>query len=649
VSADTIAARRALVAERFPAVAKAFAQGASAQFEPVLEGGIPIDLRMGERQLYGGDARRFSAEQVAAFAQKPLRLFMNRIDNAGLVSPICIRLVGALNERLLAAGETDLSTHPSGSPNFLIVFGLGLGHHLAPLVEQAQARWLILVEPMLGVFEHSLAAVDWAGLIEGFERRGGGVHIVTASDPSEIAAAIVRTMDAHGIAFADGSSIFTHYPHWAFAEARKRLHEAIEFAFVNRGFFEDELRMITNAAANFAGCSFRLFEARPRLARPETAVIAGAGPSLDESLETVRRIRPRVVLFSCGTALRPLLKNGLMPDFHCELENVPEVHGVIEEAARFGDLRKITLVASATVDPRVPPFFGSTLFFFRDRVCSTDILGRDFHMLPGAAPTCVNVGLAAAVQMGLTKFAFAGTDCGTRPGGKRHAEGTIYRDLGVWQERDRSRGNAIEVEGNFGGVIETDWVYDACRLMMVHVISRHRIDVVNMSDGALIPGARPCAPEAFDVAGPDVDIAAFRRAIEAPLRRFGPGEIFAGRDFGRLGQELERLFGDLDRLLAEAAGEADFAALYGKLRQFAKPSADQYGGAMSIVSGTLTALPRIAMFYGYRVPDGALRRLVFDCCLKEIRAICGVMAEESCRLLAETARQARSERIAGEA
>jgi hypothetical protein len=637
VNAAPLEVRRAALVERYPILAKAFAQGAGTHFEAMLEGGVPVDLRMDGRPLYGGDARHFSARQVAAYQEKPLRLYMDRLDNAGLVSPVCIRLVSALKQHLLAAEQDTLSAYPIDHPTFLVVFGLGLGHHLEPLVQHVKPRWLILVEPLLGVFEHSLAGVDWPRLIGGLEAEGGGVHVVTASEPSEIAAAIARLMDVQGIAFADGSWIFTHYPFWAFEEARKRLHEAVEFAFVNRGFFEDELRMMTNAVGNFGSRAYRLLEAKPHLARAEAAVIVGAGPSLDESFETLRRIRSRVLLFSCGTSLRPLLRNGLIPDFHCELENVPEVHDLISEAASHGDLSKVALIASATVDPRVPPFFGPTLFFFRGRVSSTEILGRTYRPLPGVSPTCVNVGLAAATYMGCQKVILFGTDCGVRRGTARHAEGTIYRDVGIWQERDRAKRNAIEVEGNFGGVIETDWVYDACRRMLSQVVVQHPIEAINCSDGALIPGARSCTPEALDVKGPEVDRGAVMRALDVALRRFGPGEVLMGQDFVALAAEVGRLFADLDRRLVEARPEMDFAALYLRLKAFTAPGADQYSGCLSIVSGTLSALPRIAMFYGYRIVDRALRCSLYECCVEEMRAVVDTMAVATQEMVAEAA------------
>ena len=197
------------------------------------------------------------------------------LSNSGLISPICVDLVASLQRQLDAQGIRALPTYPIDSPTFLVVFGLGLGHHLDRLARHTKARWLILVEPIAGFFQH--AAVDWPVLAELFEERGGGIHIITELDPSAIAGAVARAMEGHGIAYADGAWVFTHYPLWAFADARRRLHEAIEFAFVNRGFFEDELRMMTNAVGNFADCDFRLLEGKPRLARPETAETPAEG------------------------------------------------------------------------------------------------------------------------------------------------------------------------------------------------------------------------------------------------------------------------------------------------------------------------------------------------------------------------------------
>jgi Glycosyltransferase Maf N-terminal domain/Protein of unknown function DUF115 len=265
------------------------------------------------------------------------------------------------------AGVREIARGPLAAPTFLVVFGLGLGYHLESLIRRTGARWVIIVEPFAEFINHSFHAIDWAALLDDIEKAGGALHLITDLDPGRIVGAIMNEVAERGTPYLDGTWVFTHYPLWSFAETGKRLHGAAEYAYVNRGFFEDEIVMMTNAITNFATHPFWLLEGKPRRHRPEKAVLAGAGPSLDESIETIHRIRDRVVLFSCGTALRPLLRNGLVPDFHCELENGPQVYEVIEEARNFGDISSVHLIASATIDPRVAPLFGETTFFFRDR------------------------------------------------------------------------------------------------------------------------------------------------------------------------------------------------------------------------------------------------------------------------------------------
>jgi len=649
---------RAFFAARFPDVAARLERHGAFQSSVVTMDGAAVDIRIGERSLYGGEASGFAAAQVAAYLEKPLRLFMRGPDSAGLVSPICIRAVKALQDHLNAESRNNIALYPVGSPSFLVVLGVGLGRHLEELARRTEARWLIVVEPTIEFFAHSFQSVDWRALVATFEHRGGSVHVVTELDPAAMVAAIIRFMAANGIAFADGSWVFTHYPLWAFTEARKRLHEAVELAFVNRGFFEDELRMMENAVRNFAERRFALLEARPRLRRLEKAVIVGAGPSLDDGLDTLHRIRDRVVLFSCGTALRPLLRRGIVPDFHCELENVPEVFGILSETGSFGDLGQISLVASATVDPRVPPLFRDTILYFRDTVSSTAILGRKYRHIPGTAPTCVNMGLAMAAFMGFTEFALFGTDCGVRPGANRHAEGTIYRDIGVWQEKDRKSRPAIEVEGNFGGMVLTDWVYDVSRLMMAGAIAHYRFNVVNCSDGALIPGAMPCLPQSLEIAMPPIDRGAFVAELRRSLAHFAPGELLDGIDFAAIRTSAEALFRAVDGVLDElAAQEPDFAVAYERVGALVDGFGDRYAQTNAIVDGALRALPRIGMFYGFRVDDPAARAGLYRVFLDAFRSIVAEMAERTEALLRsldargerrDAAAYVSSDRIAGD-
>lgn len=623
-----VARSRAGFTEHFPEVMAAIEKGSPVNSSVVLEDGESIDIRVDGQLIYGGDARRFAARQVEAYIQKPVRFFVQRLDLSGIVTAVGKRLIDCIEKGLRSDAFGECTAQPTDNPTFLIVFGIGLGHHLKELVAKTQARWLIIVEPLVEFFPHSFHAVDWAELVSDFKARGGSVQIITDIEPDKIVKRISGTVLQKGVPYTDGSWVFTHYPLWAFGEARSRLHEAMEFAFINRGFYEDELVMMRNAVKNYATCDFWLVENAPRLCRRETAVIVAAGPSLDEGIETLHRIRDQVVLFSAGTALRALLRNGIVPDFQCELENVEAVCDALAETAKFGDLSQIRLLASSTVHPAVPPLFRELYFYFRDSVSSTQIFGRKHREIYATAPTCANLALTVASVMGFTDFVLFGTDCGTRPGGARHAKGTVYSDVDKFKAHDRARSDAIEVEGNFGGTILTDNIYDSCRVMLADTIRHFGLRVRNCSDGALIEHAVPCAPDALDIKTPIVDRAALFAGLEKALQRYAPGTILADADLNLVRQNTKELFADLDKLLAGLGeGDVDFAGAYDRVMAFVNEAKDRYGYSESIISGSLQALPRIAMFYGFRLAEAEGRRKLFDLFIAEFRDICAFMAE----------------------
>lgn len=619
---------RTAFAEHFPKAMALVERGSAVESSVAIENGEAIDILVGGKPIYGGDARRFAAGQVAAYMNKPLRFFIQRLDLSGIVTAVGHRLINVIEKGLRSDQFGACTSRPINNPTFLIVFGLGLGYHLEQLIRETEARWLIIVEPLPEFFEPSFHVVDWSALLEGFKSRGGAVHIVTESDPGRIVSAIAGFISSKGIPYADGSWVFTHYPFWAFTEARDKLHEAVEFNFINRGFYEDELVMMRNVVENFARRDFRLLEERPHLRRPETAVIVGAGPSLDDAIETLHRIRDQVVLFSAGTALRPLLRNGIVPDFHCELENGKGVYDVLMEASQFGDLSQIALIASATVDPQVPTLFGRTIFYFRNSVSSTQIFCRKHREIYGTGPTCVNMALVTTAIMGFTDYVFFGTDCGTHPGSVRHAKGTVYSDVIAYELANQPTRSGFRVDGNFGGSIITDIVYDACRIMLVDTIRYYGLRVLNCSDGAAIPGARPCVPEALKLSGPPIDRDVLVAALDRGTLPYAAGELLREADIGAIRQHAEAMFADLDKLLADLGeGEADFAAVYDRVMAFVRDAKDRYLHTELIISGSLQALPRIAMFYGFRLESETGRRELFDLFIAEFRAIAKSMTE----------------------
>jgi len=597
----------------FPAYGRTESRAALASV--IFSEGDAIDINLGDRLLYGGDAREISARQVKEFLDKPLRLVANDLNEAGLMTPLCAKMVKRLLEEI---GGQEMRM-PKEQSTFLIVFGLGLGHHLAQLIRETQARWVIVVEPIREFSALSPHAIDWSEIAALLGEREGKAHLVTELDPVAMARGISRCIREHGASYIDGSWVFTHYPLWAFAEARDRLLADADNMFAQCGFFEDELKMTRNVAGNFATLPLWLLSAEKRPQRRETAVIVGAGPSLDDAIGKLKEIRDRVVVFSGGTALRPLLRNGITPNFHCELENGPEVLGVLEEAGKHGDLSQITLIASLSLDPRIAPLFGERIFFFRENSSGTALLKGKFAPLLAAVPTCVNTALSAASFLGFTEFLLFGADCGVRPGRFDHAEGTVYRD--IWKDRpDLVKKYPMEVEGNFGGIAMTNWVLDACKRILTIAIANFGLSVTNCSDGALIPGTTPKVPEAVEITSMPID----RQRLFAELKRtlvpFEPGELLASLDIAAIREMNRAMFAELAAVIDGFDPDApDFVGVYASLVDFERAASEKYAAIHLIGEGTVLALARIGMYCGSRVADDDRRRELFHIFLEQLR------------------------------
>ena len=232
---------------------------------------------------------------------------------------------------------------------FLLIFGVGLGGHIDPLVERTNCHVLILVEPNLEFIYHSLEVYDWAALFERFEERNGRIEILVDSNPDGLAREIRDTVCNTNPCSLDGMYVFTHYNNSVFVQTSEFVLRDPNIMLFGLGWVDDEIMMIKNAHASLYPGTAQVY-LRPT-ASPVglPAFVVGSGPSLDRDIPFLKKNADKAIILSCGSAIRPLLVNDIVPDFQIEVENL-DVYRQIEQVARsarhfgcdaavFGDLR----------------------------------------------------------------------------------------------------------------------------------------------------------------------------------------------------------------------------------------------------------------------------------------------------------------------
>jgi hypothetical protein len=123
--------------------------------------------------------------------------------------------------------------------------------------------------------------------------------------------------------------------------------------------------------------------------------------------------------------------------------------------------------------------------------------------------------------------------------------------------------------------------------------------------------------------------------LQRSLNRIEPATLFAETDLADVARQADRMLVDLDALLDKlAAGAPDFADAYRVVTEFLETAGARYRHTDAIVGGTLHALPRIAMFFGFRIADPAVKRAIFSLYIKEFKYASKKMREDMAALFA---------------
>jgi hypothetical protein len=495
---------------------------------------------------------------------------------------------------------------------------------------------VVLIEPVAEFIRHACAVLDWREVFAEAETRGIKLHVCVDSDPEGICAFVETLVSREGNTFLDGSFFHPHYYSWTLKHASALMRERLKVHALSSGFFEDEVEMVRNCHGNLARWPFHLVESRPFRAQSLPVFIVGAGPSLDADLPLIRKWRDRVLLLSCGTTLGILLKHGLRPDIHVELERGALVYDLLAAVEQEHGFAGITLLASTTVDPRIGELFDTCWFFFRAGLSPAVLLrSGGAGVLRGADPLCCNAAFAAVAGLGFGEIYFFGLDLAQKEAGRHHAKDSLYfedrhADL---DEMYRKRFNRT-VPGNFGGAVQTYWAFDSGRQMLSRVQRLYRTNLHNCSDGARIDGAKPKAAASVRIEAGGPPRATVLRKLEAELKFFSPGEMLAAADLDAHAAGCEAFPDAFAAMLGEARAEdGGFVALEARLHAFTTDRRSEFAGFFSLGLSSLVSMLRVAAFFASRISDEAERSAFFQRFLDEYLERASLLAAEAAALL----------------
>ncbi|RDU59719.1 motility associated factor glycosyltransferase family protein [Helicobacter marmotae] len=260
---------------------------------------------------------------------------------------------------------------------------------------------------------------------------------------------------------------------------------AESYAINSRGWgsFDDEMIGVRNTFINLGNggrSKYPILHLPKRVNAP--ICVVGNGASLDHLLDFIKANAHKMIIFSCGTALKVLKNAGIMPDFQIEIERISYLKDVLESAP-LGDS---TLLCGNMVQPSAISLAKEAYIFMRGGSASA-YFGSPRSVIEFAAPYVGNAGFALACLLS-EEVIICGLDCGYIKGKAKHAKGSYYGE-----EQSIIPQNAYMVQGNGEYEVYADALFSLSSAMMSRAIEAFTPKlVINLGDGAYIYGTR-CA------------------------------------------------------------------------------------------------------------------------------------------------------------
>ncbi len=210
----------------------------------------------------------------------------------------------------------------------------------------------------------------------------------------------------------------------------------------------------------------------------ETCVLLAGGPSLDESIDWLKKNQKHIVIMAVSRVAKKLLQVGIVPNIVVSVDPFEISFDVSKEQLLFPD--SVLFIHSNNVTPLLLGQWPGTSVYM-DRRFPWDVKG-DADNLMSCGPTVTNTALKAAIDMGFSNILLSGVDLCFSEKGVTHATGSNEAKIGPTLGQ-----SGKWVETYSGNTVETLIVFEQAAEGLAAEASRAKkqaTDIYNLSSNA---------------------------------------------------------------------------------------------------------------------------------------------------------------------
>ena len=367
------------------------------------------------------------------------------------VSGECILKVKKEERSLYLAGKRSPSVPAKNQISLLgkivpnaAVFMVGMGnmHYLEELWKVVDSSVIAFIyEPSFSIFYKQLEVVDLEPLL----RDRLVVLVVEGINEEEVDSILATVLVNDRIPLVKNFTLPNYeelFPEKIrdFYLKMKSIMETYEVNIHTKLFFDKVIADNLYHNSKYVGTSYAVNQLEGVFPNDIPAIVVSAGPSLDKNIHELKRAKNKAFIIAVDTALKPLMRAGVVPDMYAVIDGVKPLELVDVEGTEEIPLLALPVAAKAVFDYHK----GKKFLVKQDHEYLNQMFamnGKKFYSLVQGG-SVATLAFSLVCHLGFSTVVFVGQDLAFT-GNKSHADGTLKDEV------DPNAKKQIFVEGNY--------------------------------------------------------------------------------------------------------------------------------------------------------------------------------------------------------
>ena len=363
----------------------------------------------------------------------------------------------------------------------ILIVGMGNLHYLEEILDKTHDSVVILIyEPVFSIFYKQLEMID----IESVFKKRLIALIVEGINEEELKSFMSSMLKADKIPLMKSFTL-PNYEEIALEKVHnfyKTMKEVVSDYRTNvytKISFNKVVADNFYHNVNYIRTGYKAGQLYAALPKDIPAIVVAAGPSLNKNIKELKRAKNKAFIIAVDTAIKPLLKEGIVPDMYAMLDGKKPLDLVEVESAKKIPLITLVTGAKAILNyHQGKKFFVDESYNYITKMCSMN--GKQMERLSYGG-SVATLAFSLACNLGFNTVIMVGQDL-AYTGNKSHADGTFREKM---EEEDTAQ--YLMVPGNYEEKVPTLPNLDNYRRWFADFIEYwnkiHRVRFINATEG----------------------------------------------------------------------------------------------------------------------------------------------------------------------